>query len=382
MDITRRRLVSTIGALGATSLLTGRIAAGADLVSGAPGYIFGKGPAGRCDDAANGSPIVKWHAAEGRWWMWYYCRDAAWPKDVAPAFGTGRVALAKSDDGIRWERFDGPLGKGSVMEPSPDPAAFDSSHIGSGDITFHDGEWLMWYFGGDGTSPTEIAGVPVPEGYRAKGYRCRPGVARSRDGINWTRIKGSATGGAAVEVGDYLYGAFPNGIHDGKRFLMYYSMLSPRFFYWETHVAESTDLVTWKPLGQMRWETEPAIWESGGSVTRHIIRNPQRSGPRWLMIYTALDGRFRFYPRLLAAAVSDDAVVWRRLYDEPILAPGPLNTWDGGGTSYGHLVPFGRKLHLYYYGYRDSTSPYEPSRGIGLAISERSDLREFRKYRA
>jgi hypothetical protein len=371
-----------LGMLGLAGFARSGIARAADIVPGATGHIFGKGPAGRCDDAANGSPIVKWHPGERRWWMWYYCRDATWPKEVAPAFGTGRVALAKSDDGIRWQRFDGPLAKASVFEPSSDPDAFDSQHVGSGDVTYHDGEWLMWYFGGDATTPTEIAGVPVPEGYRFKGYRCRPGVARSKDGIHWTRIKGSATGGAAVEIGDYIYGAFPNAIHDGKRFLLYYSMLHPKFFYWETHLAESTDLVNWKPLGELRWSTDPALWELGGSVTRHIVPNPQRSGPRWLMIYTAMDARFRFFPRLIAGAVSDDGITWRRLYDEPILRIGSLNAWDGGGTSYGHLVPMGRKLHLYYYGYKDSSSPYEPGRGIGLAISESGDLREFRKYRA
>jgi hypothetical protein len=370
----RRHVLAGAGAAALAGL--GRSAQAAN-----PGFILGKGPAGHCDDATNGSPIVKWNAAEKQWWMWYYCRDSAWPKDVASAFGTGRVALAKSPDGIQWTRFDGPLTGGAVMEPNPDQTAFDCAHIGCSDIMFHEGEWLMWYFGGDATVPKEIAGMPVPASYQSKGMRCRPGVARSKDGVSWTRIKGAATGGAAIEIGDYIYGAFPSAIHDGKRFLMYYSMLSPKMFYWEVHVAESTDLVNWRPVGQLAWDGDPEIWELGGSVTRHILPNPRRSGPKWLMVYTSMDSRFRLYPRSIAAAVSDDALRWRRLFDKPILHPGEINSWDGAGTSYGHLVPAGKKLHLYYYGYKDEASPYEPGRGIGLAISETGDLQSFRKYR-
>ena len=158
------------------------------------GFIFGAGPAGRCDDAKVGGPIVKWNPTERRWWMYYYCRDSAWPKDVAPAFGTGRVALAKSDDGIHWRRFDGPRMGGAVFAPSDREGAFDTEHVASGDVLFHEGEWIMSYFGGDSTIPRELGGLPVSEGYQFKGYRGRPGIARSRDGVNWTRVSGGGTG--------------------------------------------------------------------------------------------------------------------------------------------------------------------------------------------
>jgi len=343
------------------------------------GFIFGKGAAGRCDDAANGSPIVAWHPQEHCWWMWYYCRNSSWPKDVAPALGSGRIALAKSRDAIHWQPFDGPLTGGAIMEADPDPGAFDHTHVGSGNVSFHRGEWLLWYFGGDSTIPRELAGHATPPNYHFRGYRCRPGVARSADGIHWTRVKGEATGGALLDIDDHIYGSFPFGLHDGRRFLLYYTLLSARLLYWETHIAESTDLVHWRRLGPMQWDTEPAAWESSGSITRQIIRNPDPSGPIWLMTYTAADGRFPHVPRSIGAAVSDDALLWRRLYDQPILQPGPLDSWDGAGTAYPHIVKVDTRLHLYYYGFRHSASPYEPARGIGLAISEDGDLRRFRK---
>ncbi|MEM1261398.1 MAG: hypothetical protein AAGH76_03300 [Pseudomonadota bacterium] len=347
-----------------------------------PGFILGKGPAGWCDEAKNGGAVVRWNAAASEWWMWYYGRDNNFPADVAPAFGTGRIAVATSPDGVTWTRFKGPLTGGAVMDWNDDAEAFDSTHIASGDILRHNDEWLLWYFGGDSTIPTELGGHAVPESYQKKGYRCRPGVARSRDGVRWNRIKGAATGGAAVDIGDNVYGAFPSGIHDGERFLLYYTTLSPDIFYWETKVAESTDLVNWNVLGNLQWAQEPAIWELGGSNTRHILPNPDKKGRRWLMVYTALDSRLPRFPRLIAAATSDDGLMWHRLHDEPILHMGPLSGFDSGGVSYPQLVPHDDgSLYLYYYGFANPMNKIEPTRGIGLAVSENGDLTKFRRIR-
>ena len=347
-----------------------------------PGLILGKGPPGWCDEAKNGGAAVRWNEADQAWWMWYYARDNQFPKGVAPAFGTGRIALAKSEDGIVWERYKGHLTGGAIMEWSDDPDAFDSTHIASSDVLRHNGEWLLWYFGGDSTIPTELGGHPVPETYRFKGYRCRPGVARSRDGIHWTRIAGAATGGAAVDIGDNIYGAFPCGIHDGDRFLMYYTTLSPRIPYWNTEVAESTDLVNWRPRGSIRWANDPARWELGGSVTRHVLPNPKPTGRRWLMIYTALDARVQGSPRMIGVATSENGFLWRRTYDEPILHMGALNRFDSGGVAMPQLVRHDDgRLFLYYYGFANAVNTQEPTRGIGLAISENGNLEAFRRVR-
>ena len=348
-----------------------------------PGFILGKGPPGWCDEAKNGGAVVRWHPDDGQWWMWYYARDNNFPADVAPAFGTGRIALAKSPDGVTWTRFQGPLSGGAIMEWSDDPYAFDSTHVASCDVIRHKDEWLLFYFGGDSTIPRELGGVPVPESYQAKGYRCRPGIARSKDGLNWERIKGAATGGASVDIGDNIYGAFSNGFHDGDRFLMYYSTLPPDVFHWQTRVAESADLVNWTDLGLIKWTQEPAVWELGGSNTRQIIENPDPSGPRWVMFYTALDARLPRYPRLIAAAGSDDGITWTRLFDEPILHMGPIRGFDSGGVSFPQVVPHpDGALYMYYYGFANPINKVEPLRGIGLAISEDGDLQNFRRVRA
>ena len=382
-SLSRRKIVCGLTAAGVGHQFIPKAVFSREPPLSNPGFILGQGPEGWCDESKNGGAVVRWHPGDEKWWMWYYARDTKFPEGVAPAFGTGRIALAKSDDGIYWERFKGPLSGGAIMEWSDDPDAFDSTHVASGDVLHHNGEWLLWYFGGDSTTPTELGGYAVPESYQFKGYRCRPGVARSNDGLNWTRIKGSATGGASVEIGHNIYGAFSNGIHDGDRFLMYYSTLSPRIFYWETRVAESTDLVNWTDLGLLKWATGPAQWELGGSNTRHILPNPDPNGRRWLMLYTALDARLSLFPRVVGVAESDDGITWWRKYDEPILYMGPLNNFDSGGTSYPQLVvrDDGR-LFLYYYGFASRMNTVPPSRGIGLAISESGDLKDFRRVTA
>ena len=118
------------------------------------GLVLAPGPAGRCDDFRVGGAVV--HAgADGQWRMWYYCRDRAFDRDAPPTLGSGRVALATSHDGIHWQRVDGPATAGAVLDPNPDPAAFDSLHVGLTDVTRHDGAW--WHHGGAGLRGRERA---------------------------------------------------------------------------------------------------------------------------------------------------------------------------------------------------------------------------------
>ncbi|CAI7769601.1 unnamed protein product [Closterium sp. NIES-53] len=86
------------------------------------------------------------------WRMYYHGRDTEeWGKGVCAQPGTpfGRVGLAVSSDGITWERYHGPLPGGAVFDPSDDPSAFDSVHVGCSDVLLlPDGTWLMLYYAG------------------------------------------------------------------------------------------------------------------------------------------------------------------------------------------------------------------------------------------
>lgn len=343
------------------------------------GLALPVGPAGRCDDARVGGPVVRWDPAAGLWRMWYYCRSNRFTAGMAPAFGSGDIATAVSPDGKRWQRIDGPLREGAVMVPSAAREAFDSTHLATGDVIRHGQEWLMVYHAGNHEIPQDTD----PE-YRFPGYVLRLGIARSTDGIHWSRMPGKASGGAIFEVpeGD-VYAAFPNMLHDGKRFIVQYTTVDREGRWYRTRIISSTDLVDWKSEGDLAWEHDPLPFEGGGIITRDVVPNPLGNGPKWLMVYTAKDGRAETQARRsVAVAVSDDALSWRRLHDEPVFFVGRHGGWDSAGVANPRLVVTDRDLRIYYYGWSDKSFLGHPARGIGCAIAPGRDLRRFRRITA
>ena len=149
-----------------------------------PGKIFGPGPSGWWDSERVSCPRVLRNRSGG-WLMWYYGRDPDFNRQVT--LPSGRVGLAKSDDGISWERVRGPLTNGAVFEPDIDATRFDSAHVGISDIHWRDGQYWMWYLGGD------MAG-------KRAGFPLRPGCAVSSDGLNWSRVPGPYRGAASPFV--------------------------------------------------------------------------------------------------------------------------------------------------------------------------------------
>lgn len=373
----RRGFISSLGCLGisaTTRRLHGAIAGDEQLFNA--GLILPPGPAGRCDDQRIGGPVVRWAPDEQRWRMWYYGRDQTFPTDMAPPFGTGSIATAASQDGVNWQRLDGPLAGGAVMTPANETAAFDSGHVGTGDVIRHGDEWLMVYFGGNQEAATQAAPL-----FQGKGLVVRPGVARSTDGFNWRRVPGDAHGGAVLDVqpGD-VYAAFPNVVYDGERFLMYYTSVDKQARYWRTRMATSLDAKHWTRLADLQWDEEPDLFESGGVITRDIQRNPFADDPPWLMVYTAKDGRAETHSRRsVGVAVSEDLITWRKLFRHPVFTVGREGAWDHAGVAVPHLIVTDTQVRLYYYGWSDDSFVGNPQRGIGCAIAPRDDPWRLRR---
>jgi predicted GH43/DUF377 family glycosyl hydrolase len=373
--IDRRQFLAALAAWGTAS----RLSAQTTLPHGElfrAGLVLEPGPTGRCDETRLGGPVIRWDDARARWRMWYYGRSADFPQGLAPEFGTESIATAVSEDGIRWTREDGPLAGGAVLTPNPDPQAFDSVHVATGDVIRHGDEWLMVYFGGNQEMPTG-----TPPNYRYKGYRLRIGLAKSRDGLNWTRVPGNRTGGAIIDVrDDDIYSAFPSLLHDGERFLVHYTSVDKLGRYWRSRIAASADGARWEYLSDLKWDHEAMLFEAGGIITRSPMANPVADGPPWLMLYTAKDGRAEAGARRsIGAAVSDDAITWRRLYDAPIFTVGIEGAWDHAGVAVPRLTVTDAGWLLHYYGWSDRTFAEHPQRGIGCAISASGDLRKFRR---
>lgn len=339
------------------------------------GLIIGPGPAGRCDDYKVGIGTPLFDQATQRWMLWYYGRGRDFPKGVAPTLGSGSIALATSPDGLTWERFDGPLAGGAVLAPSVDIDNFDGVHIGNTDVTFINGEYWLWYFGGNHT-PAKLTTGDVP------GLAMLPGLARSRDGIHWTKVRGEGRGGALFNErpGD-IYAAWTNGVWDGEKFIMWYTTADPTLQKFDTFHAVSKDGVTWTQRGPIFFEGPDVGFDAMGTMTRHVIENPFKPGPRWFMVYTALDGAAdRRLRRSIAAATSHDGVTWRRVYDSPIFEIKNADHWDGGGVAGPQLVVLKNEMRLYYFGFPRPANEASLPKGVGLAIAQGSDLRSFKRY--
>lgn len=374
--VTRRELltggVATVAACGALA----RSEPSHDTGAVTAGLVVGPGPDGRCDDSKVGIGVPRWDARSRRWMLWYYCRDAAYDPGAPRSLGTGRVALATSRDGLAWTRFDGSLGKGSVLEHGVEPD-YDALHLGITDVTWAHGQWWMWCFGGNRERRPTIAGA-LP------GMGMRPGLATSRDGIRWTKLRGRGPGGALIDIRNdqEVFASWVNGLHDDGRFGMFFTSVDNGVSLFRSWVSWSTDALAWSAPQELVWEDGARDWDAKGIMTRHIQRNPLGGPGRWLMLYTALHGdKARNMQRSIAAAASDDLVRWRHLHDAPILTIGAPGSWDSGGVSAPQLLKVGRELRLYYFGFPPPQDEERLPKGVGLAISRDGSLLGFERHR-
>jgi hypothetical protein len=347
--------------------------------NGQPGFLFNTGAAGRCDDYKVGGAMMRWNPVLNKFCIWYYGRSTDFPEGMAPALGSGSVALTTSDDGLNWERYDGPLKGGAVMAPNVDPNAFDSVHLGTGDIEWRDGQWHMWYYAGDDGTPNSANPT-----YRHPGYNLHAGLAVSDDGINWQRRPGKAFGGAIVGIGEEIYGAFPNVYQLGERTILQVTIKDKDFKGWITRVWSSEDLENWDYLGPLTWSDDPRYYDSNGVITRHVLPDPGGAGAPWMMIYTAVDGRpEKKQQRTIAVAVSDDGLSWRRQFDGPVFVAAEAGAWDDYNVANPQLCVRGDELWMTYFGFADPAVPGAAAlRGIGLAVSKTGDLRSFERINA
>jgi hypothetical protein len=118
---------------------------------------------------------------------------------------------------LQWQRVAGPGPNGAVLGFGA-PGSFDER--GNFTITaFKDGDLFRLYYGGaDATG--SCPGI--------NGAHWRIGLATSTDGLNWTRVPGSATGGAILDNGtaghfDTFLTYRPYVLKDGSVYRMWYN---------------------------------------------------------------------------------------------------------------------------------------------------------------
>ncbi len=281
--------------------------------------------------------------------------------------------MARSSQGVHFERVEGPGPLGSVFGPSPDAEDFDGETVGVIDVSRVGDEWWMWYLGTNAEPRSTDYGM-----IRGAGHL--PGLARSSDGINWTRVRGDGPGGALLPyIGDTLFTSWPNAVYSEGRFWLYVTITGRSIDYFDTHYATSEDGVTWTYQGPMPWRDGVRAWESGGIMTRSVQANPCSIGKAWLMLYTALDGGAGAHKRRsIGAVTSDDLVNWSHLYEEPIFEGSGGDAWDGAGVAAPQLIVSRDETRLYYLG---MLPDHKPPLGLGLAITHQKNLIGFERVK-
>ncbi|MFP4246306.1 MAG: glycosyl hydrolase [Halochromatium sp.] len=342
------------------------------------GLLFGPGPAGHWDDERVSGPCVL-RLPDGRWRMWYFGRDQGFDREIN--LPTGRVGLAESDDGLHWRRISGPLTRGAVFEAHPDPARFDSTHVGVSCVCHEDGLYWMWYLGGD-HSEFRIGRFAV------KGLRLRPGCAISRDGMHWQRLHGPYQG-ALLDFGEpNAFDAASIGWPQVVRarpdlWRLYYHSLDPARMVFGVGLAESDDGLHWRKRGQVLGPGEPEAFDGLGIGTRQVLWHDGR----WLMVYEGVAGS----GHSIGLAESDDGVHWTRRpgseADGSIFAHAESGSgaWDAFAVGTPCLVPMeDGSWRLYYVGVNETGLGHGDELAarhrIGLALSQGSDLTRWARW--
>ena len=133
----------------------------------------------------------------------------------------------------------------------------------------------------------------------------------------------------------------------------------------------------------MRWQKhglvfrpDPALWwqQSHASlpVPLHL------SGDRYRIYFSSRDDRNRSHVGFFEVDLNDPSRV-ERTVSEPVLAPGPLGTFDDHGIYAASAVRTGDRVHLYTIGWNPGVRPPLFYASIGLAVSA-DDGVSFRKH--
>jgi hypothetical protein len=195
----------------------------------------------------------------GEWLLWYFGGDAS-PTDTGSHLGVVRglalrPGLARSRDGVHWERIAGPAHGGALVDIERD----DGDVYAAWPNVFHDGRRLVMQY----TAPR----------YGLKDYRTR--VAVSDDGRAWTKL-----GVMTWEDGERPWDCtgvitrqvLANPLADGARWLMIYSG-TDKDHRRSIAAAQSDDGVTWRRYGDgpIFGVGETDAWDSEGVASTRLV---------------------------------------------------------------------------------------------------------------
>ncbi|KAK9064616.1 hypothetical protein SSX86_015998 [Deinandra increscens subsp. villosa] len=362
------------------------------------GLVLDLGSEGSWDGFEIGSPVVKRFLSdeEERWYMWYGGRPGG---NLVP----GSIGLAVSSNGIHWERGKGAVQSNSdvglVLKSSTDWWAFDTNGVMPGEILIMSSSkirasnavyWL--YYTGFSNEKIESLDNPLefslenPEtrgknGEFGKICRSLPGLAMSQDGRHWARIEGEHHSGSLFDLGsenewDSMFISSPQVVfHSSGDLRMYYHSFDSEKGYFAIGMARSRDGMRWMKLGKIMGGGQVGNFDEYGVMNPCVVRNKKDGG--YLMVYEGVGGDGK---RSIGLAQSSNGLQeWHRVEGGPISKPAQENgCWDDGRVGSPYLVHMdGEKdeWRLYYKGVGQNGHS-----GIGMAVSEGDDVKNFRRW--
>lgn len=286
---------------------------------------------------------------------------------------------------IAWQKTPGSAPGGAVLGPGS-AGAFDEKANFTVTAFKDGGTWRLYYGGADTTGP--CAGI--------NSAHWRIGLAQSADGLDWTRVPGTETGGAILDVGDagrfddYL--AYrPFVLKDGSVYRMWYNGSTKPFNCPAGTLADNRRIGYAESSDGLHFTRSYDGDGPGGSVlplgAAGAIDAQQvgyawviKDGAEYKMYYSANDAGN--YWRV-ALAVSPDARRWTKvpgkLAGGAVLDLGPAGAFDVACAYQPSVVK--ERDQLYRMWYRGCQAPGAfggPSRGV-IGYAESNDGRTWVK---
>lgn len=262
---------------------------------------------------------------------------------------------------------------GLILGPGPEGWWDSERPSGPKVLRERDGTWKMWYYGRD---------VNFDPMVNLSSGRC--GMAVSKDGVTWERVRGPLTMGATFEPTSTAEDRFDNA-HVGVSDVYYDNGL-----YWMWYFGgDQTTLEFPTPTGVQK--IKGIHMRPGCAISRDGLNWIRLNGPyrgafidigkpdewdamfcSWPQVLKDDDGSYKMYYHTLnptknafevGMAISDDGLRWRKVGQ--ILGPGEPGSFDDRGPSCRHVLKIDGKYLMFYEGL-DKNSYF----CIGMALSD------------
>lgn len=293
-----------------------------------------KGVPGKFDSQNTSYPDIIFH--ENQYNMWYSGYDG----------GAGsRVGFAVSDDGIKWDRHDGPV----LQTGSGD--SWDNYSVQQTSVLFDGTTWHMWYVGlRDGDLSTR-----------------KIGYATSEDKINWTKYESNPVlePGSAGSWDDQWVG-WPRVLFIDGQYHMWYT--SDNGTVTQIGHATSEDGINWE-----KDSSNPVLTVGEfGAWDDNVVSNPDLIYDGYTFHMWYCGARTVFGDWKVGYAVSLDGRNWQKISVEaPVLDLGSAGDWDDKTSAAGVIVipdantgelkmwyGGGRSINSFNIGYASSDSTF------------------------